>query len=167
MKENEMQYPELGRYPLYWSSIAERRNVVVNDYLNAELLEEKENELRDNPIIMLTERAARILECGPVAVAHGESFMGNVRDLVSLFKRNGFIHLAVYGETGKYREVLFDSCMYGNWRGIHAVEISLLEEWDDDAFGNDQACICTQSDAVQHRAEVTQGETVYYIDHAC
>jgi hypothetical protein len=167
MKKNEMQYPELGRYPLYWTAIAERRNVVVNDYLDAELLQEKANELRDNPVILLTQKAARILECGPVAVAHGESFGGNVRDLVSVFKRNDFIHLAVYEESGKYREVLFDSCMYGNKKGIHAVEISLLGEWQEDAFRNEPECSCSQPDDVQHHTNVMQSEPVYGIDHGC
>lgn len=165
MKENEMLYPELGRYPVYWTAIAERRNVVVNDYLDAELLEEKENELRDNPVIMLTERASRVLECGHAALAHGESFGKNVRELISVFKPNAIIHFAVFGESGKYREVLFDSCMYGNTQGIHAVEISLLGEWQEDAFGDDTDC--GQQEDVYSPAYVAHDEPSYSIDHDC
>ena len=164
-KENEMLYPELGRYPLYWTAIAESHDVVVNDCIATELPEEKEDGLRDNPVILLTQKAARILECGPAALAHGESFGKNVRELVSAFSPNAIIHIAVYGESGEYREVLFESCMYGSRKGIHAVEISLLGEWQEEAYGDEQDC--GQEEDVHHHAYVTQNEPSYGIDHGC
>jgi len=100
MKGNEMLYPEFRRYPVYWMAIAERRDVVVNDYMDTELLEEKENELRDNPVIMLRERAARIMECGPAALAYGESFGKNVRNLFPHSSRMRSYTLPCLGNRG-------------------------------------------------------------------
>jgi hypothetical protein len=164
MKKNEMQYPELGRYPLYWTAIAERRNVVVNDYLDAELLQEKANEIRNSPVIMVTQKVIQALQYDKAGLSHGETFEQNIKDLVSAYEPDAIFKLCRHTKTGR-QEIKFESTTYGGDRNIQTLEICMLGEWQDDAFGDEPDC--SKPEEVHGQAHIARDKQSYNIDHGC
>ena len=167
MKENEMLYPELGRYPLYWKVIVEKNDVTVNDYFDEELQEEKSNEIRNNPVIMVTQKVIQILQSDKIGLSHGETFEQNIKDLISAYEPDAIFKLCKHTKTGR-KEMKFESTIYGGDRCIQALEIRLLGECQDNVFEDLQECnIEQQEENMQNNSQTEQLEQSYLIDHGC
>jgi hypothetical protein len=164
MKENEIKYPELERYPLYWTAITERTCYPVNDIYDELQQSEKENEISNNHLILITAKVVKALQSDKEGQAHGETFEQNVRDMLSAYKPDDIFRLCKHTESGRF-EMKFESTTYGGDGNREVLEISLLGECQEEAFEDETEC--GQPEVVHSHAYVTQHEPSYNIDHGC